>query len=205
VALTLELEQTRPGPLPLPGVRVRAREGSDQPWQTFDWLDLLRQDADVAPIEELPEPEPSPWPGRARLAGLGVLLVLGLVLLLRRRWRKTPVVPPAPLEVARTQLQRAPTAGDLADIVRECIRQQTGSATASLTSADLIRSLGAGGLPTETLERLRHLLNLGDLSKFAGQRLEGAALEETRALALDIVARLASWPPGEKDPSGEER
>ncbi|MFO0877546.1 MAG: hypothetical protein U0840_09240 [Gemmataceae bacterium] len=205
VVLTLELEQTRPGTIPLPGVRVRAREGPDQSWQTFDWLDLLRQDADVAPIEELPEPEPSPWPGRVRLAAVGVLLALGLMLLLRRFNRARPASPPTPISLARTKLQQAQHVGDLADIVRECIRMQTGIAVTSLTSGDLLAALSKIGHARDTLESLQQLLELGDLGKFAGQRLEGAALEETRALALDIVASLASWPSGEKDPTGEER
>ncbi|MFO0842515.1 MAG: hypothetical protein U0797_08985 [Gemmataceae bacterium] len=199
----LGLEQTKPGAVPLPGVRLRVRGGPSEGWHDVTWPDPLHATRDVAPIVELPPLPPSPWPARLQGASLAVLLTLAAALLARRFRRREPVVRPlTPTERAEARLAASADLEAITTAVRDFHGEHTGLPAARMTTAELLTALGDRGYQAEGLRRL---LEQGDLVKFAGLPATPAQVEEARALAVGVVRDLATWASGETRAPGEGR
>ena len=169
---------------------------------------------DLAPLVAFPRPW---WP--YLLLALAVLLFLGVLFyVLRRRNQAPPALPPpppepeiSPYDVARERL-RALEAGahlddaeavkpffvELSDILRSYLEHRIGVPALERTTSELLRELEGRTvrykLPGPAPARLREILQLADLAKFAKLTpppAEGlAALDETRKTIDSVETKM---------------
>lgn len=175
---------------------------------------------DLAPLVEFPAPL---WPWILLVAG--VLLVAGL--LAYRAWRKRQVpatasgpIAPArvrtPYEEAVERLERLkesdpadpetikPYYVELSDLLRHYLARRTGINAMESTTRELVRALDTrSALARDDVRRIRALLELADLVKFADARPPAdrsrAAVDETREV-VEHVERTLYRPPVDTEP-----
>jgi hypothetical protein len=205
VEWSLALVQTKPGVVPLPGVRLRVRGGPAEEWKDASWPDPLHVTREVASVVEVEPAPPSPWPAVLQAASVTLAVVLaGLLLtraLRRRRDKSAPALTPAARVEAR--LAGSDDIVTITEAVRDFLDEHLGLSAARMTTAEVLAALAARGAKVERLDRLRRLFEQGDLVKFAGLPSAPAEVTQARALALDAVRDLATWPVGEMGASGE--
>jgi hypothetical protein len=201
--------------VPTPAYTV-TREGGEAvkgafPTLTVRVASVLPAEEPMPDIEGLKPPFSVPWWMRFPWWVVVVVVALaavGLWLWRRRRRRKpTPVTEggeaepliPAHIEAlaALDQLAAEGLPGKglwyqhqsrLSGILRHYLERRFGSSRESLTTRELCLHLGWRGLPAEDIERLRTLLRVADLAKFArtdpGRERSLGLADETRALIM---------------------
>lgn len=127
----------------------------------------------VTPPEDPPHPpdvervNPLPW-----IAAGVVLVCLVLGVVVWKRSRKVPPVPP--LEWALAELARvrpedgAPTVERVAEVLRSFVERHFGTPATKLTTGELSAAAAQQGWPVEQADALRGLLDECDRAKFAG-------------------------------------
>lgn len=196
----LELAQTKSGVVPPPGVRLRVRGGPEGVWDDVYWPDPLHATREVPPVVEVQPVPPSPWPDRLRWMALMVAGCLAGLLFARRvqRWRTAQARPQTTSERALAQLALPDIGIDqITAIVRTILEERVGLPASRMTTGELLGLLKQQDKGEYCLDRLRELLELGDLVKFAGQPFSPAEIARSRQLAREVVEAIATWPTGE--------
>lgn len=205
--INLGLVQLKPGAAPLPGVRLRVRGQPSETWQDVAWLDPLHEPRDVAPIVDLP-PLPAPaWRTYLLPAASGAIVLLLVGLLLNWARRRQVYSPPIPAwRRALLLLDKEDGVEQVTGILRGFLHEQGALPTARLTTAELLSLLASQrNFPDDALAKLRQVLELADLVKFAGHAPSAEEAKAARLSVRELVEALATWPPGENDPVGEPR
>jgi hypothetical protein len=199
----LELEQTKPGVVPLPDVKVRFRDRPGAAWEEAEWADILGTIRDV-PGPSRP-PKPGGGPGRWAWAALAAAALAAGAGAAAWRRRSAAGRRPAPEEITRQELDRLeaearapgydPAAFHtrLADAVRRYLAARFGLPAFQRTTAEYPASLGeAPGLVPAQRALLLDLLGRCDRARFApapadpeeglrAARLARAFVDETAA------------------------
>lgn len=186
VRQVLNLRQTKPGLIPLPGVNVRFREGPAAEWQEAEWVNLLRDAAEVAPPDavEITGNDRSAWLVCAIVIVAGIA---GFVIWLRRTSNPPPVLSPAKralteLDVLEQQgLERGEVYQRLSDLVRGFLTERLQLPAQRLTTPEILQE-HIERVPPDSRVPLAKLLERCDLVKFA--RTEASALDCREALVL---------------------
>jgi hypothetical protein len=204
----LNLEQTKPGVVALPGIRLRARDGPAGDWEEFAWPDLLHEPRDVAPPVKPNDFPPSPWPGRLRWLALvaAVALTLAFVAWKARRWRPAPPEQPAHLRaLARLEggsLSPAEHLARIDQVVREYLDERFGLSTRRKTVAETLAV--CANLPDPARMALAQLLRRVEVAKFAGVAVSEEDRREGIDLARQIIESCATLPAAQAT-VGEEK
>jgi len=222
------------GSLTLPGLGFRYQKAGDQAAQNGTFPSLTLPVVSVMPKSPEPPDikglkpvfQPPWWMTFPWWIVALALVVIGLIVwLVRRRKRGVAVVPerkaaPVPAIAAHVEAlaaldalskDRLPERGlmvehqtRLAAIVRRFLERRFGSPQPGYTTRELVGHLLASGLTSADVERLRGLLRVSDLTKFArseppvdaAKRAEG----EARDLILAWADRTADAPTGAPPP-----
>jgi hypothetical protein len=206
------LEQTKPGVVGLPDVRVRLRAGPDAEWEEVGWSDVLRASRVGPGIEELPPPEPPAWRAwlRRGLIGAAVAGALAALWWVARRARLVRAGP-APADVhALRQLERlgqsaeglspADFHGQLAEVVRTYLAARYGLHGAHQTTSEFLTALAdVPGLMKDQRDLLTLLFERCDLAKFAAVPATPVQCRELAELAARLVR--ATAPVGQATPA----
>jgi hypothetical protein len=168
----LDLEQTRPGVIDLPDVKVRFRTAPEAAWQQAEWTGILRD------LRELPLPSPptSSTSYKAVLGPIAVLLAFAAAVAIYWRWPRTPLTPRARALLQLTQLEISRNSGtnyftQLVDVIRRYLTDRYQLPAFQQTTADLLRQ--TADLPG--VEHLQTLLEVCDIAKFASSGTDAAA------------------------------
>jgi len=138
------------------------------------------------------------------LSGLVLLgLIIGWIIYMRKRPAKAPAPPPVPLEApfdkAIRQLKELAAEKvwqqgkvkeyytRLTDILRAYFEEQFGIAALEQTSAELLQNIKPVTILNQQREKLRALLSLADLAKFAKLQPTPEEHEDSLQKALEIV------------------
>jgi hypothetical protein len=200
VTLRASLRQVKPGPAPLPNLRLRLREGPQEPWQEVEWLDILRQPRDV-PGPAVPPQAPAAWkwaiPAGVVIAAMLTALVLG-------RRRKTTALPTPPdvralAEIDLVERTALPPAGPadafhtrLSEIVRRYLAERFGLKALEQTTAEFLAAARQVPQLNEREPLLRELCECCDLAKFARTGLSPEDCCHSAGLARTLVEQTRS-------------
>jgi hypothetical protein len=211
-AEVIELEQAKPGLVPLPDVKLRFRDGPSAEWQEAEWKDVLK-DVREPPGPEVPPAGAAPARNRWLPAVSAAAVAAALLAAAAVRWRRRGVEPPLPPDRrALRELDRlAGLAGSpahdaewfftqLADVVRRYLAERLGLPALQRTTAEFLRAAAGAAPLAGQVDRLRELLELCDVAKFAGVGAgpaeRGRAVERARSLVrrLEDAAGGAAYP-----------
>ncbi len=197
----LQLEQTKPGVLPLPGVRILARATENEDWHEFHWPTPLAERPEPVSILAVSAPPLPAWVVPALVILSLTVLSVGGWLAVRwcRHWKQVRQNSPSPLELAELQLTQSSCLAQMVDLLRTLFERQGIAEANYCTSQELIEKLAHLKFPEQALQRLQRVLALGDLEKFSGQQPTPDQRNEARQLASALLDTLKSWSAGKSD------
>jgi hypothetical protein len=201
VTLSVALRQLKPGGAPLPDVRLRFREGMEEPWQEVEWLDVLRLAQEMQGPRLPVEPASASWGWWAGLAVFAAALGIGLMMLRRRR-TQTPALPPdvrALGELDRLEASALPPAGlaavfhtQLSEVVRRYVADRFGLKALEQTTAEFLAAVNKVPQLANQQDLLREFCDRCDLAKFAGAGLSPEECRGSAELARTLVQQTRS-------------
>lgn len=201
----LRIVQVKPGYQPLPGVRVRVRSRSDQPWQDVVWPSPLRDSPRLLDLPPLEEPATSR--DKILIAGLVLVLALGLLgwLLLRNYQRSARGPDPwSPPELTRRLRQAREKPADMENLLKGYLAHRFGLPAGSMTPEEWGSALHQqADLPDFVPEAAQGWFSLLDRSKFAGPAGQSANASQMYSDLVRIMATLEPRCFEEKEKNGE--
>jgi hypothetical protein len=200
VTVRASLRQVKPGPAALPNLRLRLREGPEEPWHEVEWLDVLRQPRDV-PGPAVPPQTPAAWKW-AVPAGVVIAAMLTALVLGRRRKPVTAPTPPevrALAEIDLLERTALPPAGPadafhtrLSETVRRYLAERFGLKALEQTTAEFLTAARQVPQLNEREPLLRELCDRCDLAKFARAGLSAEDCRHSAGLARTLVEQTRS-------------